>query len=99
MACLLADGQFYAVDEPFEEHPNGRCTLIPVVKGMEPVQWETGKDWFLGLDASRQEAMMGKGAFEGWQAGDFGLDDMVVRVEDETWGAYLKPAAVGNLVG
>ena len=30
-ACIALDGELYPLDEPLNEHPNGRCTMIPHV--------------------------------------------------------------------
>src|SRR3990172_1316982 len=46
-ACLFADdGTIYSLDDPFDEHPQGRCTPVPVVIGLPVVTWQSGISWF-----------------------------------------------------
>jgi hypothetical protein len=90
MACLMADGTFYPLDVPFEEHVNGRCTSVPQVKGAPPIVYETGAQWFARQDAATQRQMMGPGRYEAWQHGQFQLADLVMRVESDVWGHSLQ---------
>ena len=97
-ACLLADGTFYPLGTIFEEHPSGRCNTIPVVAGMPPVEWQTGRDWFMEQDAATQRSILGPGHYDAWKAGKFGLDDIVKRHVDPTWGASLVTKPLRELV-
>lgn len=47
LACLLMDGEFFALDVPFAEHVNGRYVPVPALSGVAP-SWTLGRDWFLG---------------------------------------------------
>lgn len=96
-ACLFADGKFYPVDVPFEEHPRGRCTPVPTVMGSD-IQWLTGKEWFKQQPESVQIGILGKGRHAGWKNGLFGLDQVIKRRENETWGASLVPRPLKELV-
>lgn len=98
IACLISDGQFYSLDVPFEEHPQGRCTAIPVVIGMPEIEYETGKVWFMKQQESVQRQLMGVGKFSAWKAGKFDLDQIVKRHEDETWGNSLVPTPLADLL-
>lgn len=97
IACLLADGQEYDLDVDFEEHPVGRCTLVPVVKNLPERRWQTGHDWFLEQDAAVQRAMMGGGRYDAWKDGQFDLLDIIARRTDTTWGNALVPASLAAL--
>lgn len=97
MACLIADGQFYELDVPFEEHPCGRCTPIPVVIGQPEIAWETGKEWFIKQAPAVQRGMMGPGTFTAWQGEQFDLEDIVKRHEDDIWGNSLVPRPLKEL--
>lgn len=90
MACLMADGQWYPLSVPFEEHPNGRCTSIPAVHGAPPVVYEKGEEWFLRQDAATQRTMMGPGRYEAWQEGRFALAELVTVRHNDTWGNSLQ---------
>jgi hypothetical protein len=97
VACLFADGRFYRLEEGFDEHPAGRCSLIPVLRNVPPTQYETGQQWFRRQPERTQRAMLGRGRFEAWQAGDASLDDMVSRVWNDTWGGSLRVTRVSDL--
>ena len=46
LACLALDGTVYATSELMALHPQDRCPMIPLVKGVPPPQFETGLAWF-----------------------------------------------------
>lgn len=98
-ACLLADnGQVYPLSTPFDEHPQGRCTPVPVVKGLPVVTWQTGEAWFMSLDAASQLDILGKGRFNAWQAGVFDLAALVSRKVDPVWGGSLVTTPLADLL-
>ncbi len=56
--CLMMDGREFPIDRVLNDHPNGRCTLVPVTRSWkelglerpretsaEAQQWETGEQW------------------------------------------------------
>ena len=98
LGCLMADGRFYELTIPFEEHPNGRCVAIPEIRGKPATTWQTGQEWFKTLPAQTQRGMMGPSRFELWQDGVISLDDLIEREEDPTWGGSLRPAPVRRLM-
>lgn len=98
MACLLADGTMYDLETDFEEHPSGRCTLVPVVNGLPEVGWPTGMDWFTELSEEDQLAMMGSGAYDAWSEGLIDLVDLVTRQDNDTWGASLVVTPLSELL-
>lgn len=99
LGCLMADGRQYSLDQPFDEHPNGRCALVPVLRSTPPVQFETGPEWFERQPESVQRSMLGPSRFDLWQRGEIGLGDLVTRRWDDTWGGALAAAPVRSLPG
>jgi hypothetical protein len=99
IACLLADGQFYALDQPFEEHPQGRCTLVPVLIGRDPPDWERGRQWLERQPPATQRQLLGPAAYNAWQAGDLRLEELVERHEHPTWGAALQVRSLRSVLG
>lgn len=98
-ACLFGDdGRLYDLGTPFEEHPQGRCTPVPVVIGLPAVTWQDGSSWFVTQPETVQMSILGRGRFEAWQDGQFNLADVVSRRENETWGAALVPASLHDLL-
>lgn len=98
-ACLMADdGTVYPLTTPFEEHPQGRCSPVPVVKGLPIVRWQSGQSWFLAQDPATQRSILGPQRYDAWLNQEFELADVVKRVENETWGASLVPTPLHELV-
>lgn len=95
--CLMSDGQQYAIADGFDEHVQGRCTMIPVLANVPPVQFQTGQQWFNSQPESTQLAILGRGRFDLWQRGEATLDDMVSRDWSDTWGGSLRATRVRDL--
>jgi len=96
--CLALDGEVYPTDELMHVHPNDRCTMVPVVKGMPKIEWETGEDWLKKQDSEVREQILGKGASDMWDAGDIELKDLATKTEHETWGPSLQRTPLSELV-
>lgn len=96
-ACLFADGREYDINYGFDEHPLGRCTLLPVLANVPFPAYQTGQQWFTVQPESTQLAILGRGRFDLWRRGDATLDDMVRRVDDPTWGGSLQTTRVRDL--
>ena len=97
-ACLMDDGHFYELDEEMPEHASGRCTQVPKVTGVKPPEWQQGPDWFTEQPPETQKAILGKGRYDAWQAGEFDLDQLVTVKTNNTWGDSLQPKPLKELV-
>lgn len=90
LACLMADGTFYELGTPFEEHVCGRCAMVPVVKGLPEVKWETGAEWLKTQPEEIQQAVIkDKKVFELWKAGGLPPQAFFVRATHPLWGSSL----------
>lgn len=78
---------------------NCRCAAIPVLRNTPPVQFETGQEWFRRQPESVQRNMLGPSRWDLYRRGEVGLDDLVTRQWDDTWGGALVPAPVRSLPG
>lgn len=99
IACLIADGRVYALEESFDEHPNGRCTLVPILVGRDAPTWETGRTWFDRQPAATQRQLLGPASYAAWQAGAIRLEDLVERHEHPVWGGSLGQRSLRSLLG
>ena len=95
--CLGLDGEVYPTEELMHVHPNDRCSMVPIVEGMPPIEWETGEEWLRKQDPELQEQIMGKGAHELWDAGDIELSDLATKVDHEIWGPSLQRTPLKDL--
>lgn len=98
-ACLMDEGTFYTLDEEMPEHPQGRCTLVPVVDGMPEPKWKQGQAWFEEQDAATQKDILGKGRYYAWQNGDFDLGELVTVKPNAVWGDSLQTTTLHDLLG
>lgn len=96
-ACLMLDGELYELTETLREHPQGRCTLLPIVDGFKPVEWEKGQDWFRNQPPDTQRSILGKGRYDLWSKGQIDLDQLASIKRNDTWGDSPYPTSVGEL--
>ena len=88
-ACLMMDGEFYPIGQgALQDHPNGKCTPIPVLEGHEndTPKWQTGREWFDGLTEDDQRKLMGNGRFDAWKGSGLDIRKTVYNKENKTWG-------------
>lgn len=91
LACLALDGEIFDTADEMDDHPNGRCTCVPVLVGMPAPEWDTAQDWFAEQDEARQLEILGPGRFELYKNG-MPIQDMARKVHNDTWGA--SPAII-----
>ena len=88
-ACLGDDGTIYTLDEIIPDHPNGRCTSVPLVMGMPEPEWEVGAQWLATQDRDIQRSVLGP-LWEPWHDGQVDLRQLAVRTDHEIWGGGLR---------
>ena len=100
IACLVEDGKFYELSIEFQDHVNGRCSLVPILSGHEDdlLGRQSGREWFEAQDAEAQQRIMGPGKWQAWQDGQFGLDDLVTHPTSAEWGTSIGVAALRDLI-
>lgn len=98
LGCLLLDGEIFDTADELDDHPNGRCTAIPIVRGVDAPEWEKGMDWLKSQPESKQREIMGNQRYELWQSGT-PLEAMTHKAHDEVWGDSPQPTPIGQLVG
>ena len=97
-ACLMAEGEVYQVQESLRDHPNGRCTSVPVVIGMPEVQWQYGQEWFKEQPQETQEKVLGAKYYAAWKDGAFELGALTQVVHDDTWGDSVRVRLLRELM-
>lgn len=94
LACLVLDGTFYELEDEFEDHVNGRCALVPCIRGRDAPEWPTGRDWFESQDEDAQRRIMGDKAFDLLAQGRITLDSLVKTTSDPVWGTSVSVRSV-----
>ena len=97
MACLVLDGQHYDLEAEMEDHPRGKCMVVPEVIGVGKPRWESGIDYFKNLTPEQQAERMGQEKYKLWQDGQFALKDLAKMQHDPTWGAAPRIATIVEL--
>jgi len=96
-ACIAADGELYDVMTDLDEHVQGRCTMVPVVKGMAVPTWTNGEAWLKTQDEATQRRVLGKSRFELWKSGEVPFKAFGEREPNSVWGASRKVVPVKDL--
>lgn len=91
--CLALDGRIFKLDQPFPQHVNCRCTVIPVVDGVERRARTLGADWFSGLDETDQNTILGENAADAYRRGEIELKDLIGWKTSKEFGkrVYTRP--------
>jgi SPP1 gp7 family putative phage head morphogenesis protein len=87
MSCLMLDGEKIPIDQVLDDHPRGRCTSIPIVKGAPPIIREMGQDWFYRQSPAVQKQMLGPGMYDLWQKQGFDLRTIAAKNYNPIWGS------------
>lgn len=98
VACLALDGQEQQTDELMPLHRQDRCTVIPMLKRLPAVQFETGEEWFRQQSPELQKKIMGPGRYEAWKGGKFEFRQMATLGEDRVWGPVAQVTPLKDLV-
>ena len=98
LACIALHGEKLPVGVRVEDHHNGRCTSIAVVRGRAR-QIPTGEQWFNSLDEARQRRIAGAGAFEALKSGKAALRDFVQPYQDRTFGQMIRQGSLKDVLG
>lgn len=109
MSCIAQHGSQFPLTETLDDHPNGRCAMVPVTVSFEELglrglpetrpDIENGEDWFGRQPEEVQRAMMGPGKFEAWQAGQFQFSQLTAERRDPDWGRTLGEASLKSILG
>jgi hypothetical protein len=99
LACVALHGKRYPLDARIDDHFNGRCTSITVLRGQEPPDITSGEDWFNARTPQQQRDQMGGAMFEAWQAGAVKLSDIPQTDSDPVFGGMIREASLKGLLG
>lgn len=89
-ACWAMHGTVHRIDEVLDDHPNGRCAMVPKTKtwseigqmyGVDlsdvpetSISFPTGAEIFEGLTSEEQIQILGMGKWQAWKEGKITLD-------------------------
>jgi hypothetical protein len=96
LACLALDGEKFDTADEMDDHPNGRCTCVPILAGMDEPQWEKAQDWFADQSDARQREIMGDKRYEMYKNG-MPIEDFGIKTHDPIWGASPQITPLSQL--
>jgi hypothetical protein len=99
MSCIAQHGTVYPVGTVCNDHHNGACDMLPIVKGGENPITQTGEQWFMEQPEASQREMMGPGKYEAWSEGKFTFDQLSTTHEDDVFGQMRGEASLKSLLG
>ena len=97
-ACLAEDGKIYPLDEAMTDHPQGRCTGVPLVEGLPDTTWLAGEAWLRQQDEGIQRSILRGGYWQAWRDGEFAFADLATTTRHPVWGGGLQVTPLGSLV-
>lgn len=99
MSCVALHGQVFEAGAIADDHHNGRCAMLPWVKGEPNPIDQSGIDWFNGQSEATQRSMMGNSKYDAWQEGKFNLDQLSGTYQDEVFGTMRGETPLQKLLG
>jgi len=98
-SCIANHGQLFPLDEPLDDHWNGRCVALPHVAGDDNPIEQSGEDWFNSLSAAEQRDIMGSAKLEAYNEGLFDFSKLTQQVDDPIFGTMHTQVSLRDLIG
>lgn len=98
LACIALHGTEIPLGSRVDDHDNGRCTSIAIIRG-RPRNIQTGIDWFGGLTTDQKRTIAGQSAYEAISRGDVTLPEFVGRRTDPIFGPQIEALSLKKLFG
>lgn len=103
-SCWAMHGSVHPLSERLDDHPCGRCTKAPLVKGRETPFRRTGGEIFVTLSRDDQRHILGHGMYEAWSDGAVtltptGQRSIVGRRHDPEWGSMRYARSLRAILG
>lgn len=99
MSCVALHGQVFPVGTVCDDHHNGRCAMIPWLKGEPNPIEQTGADWFSTQSESTQKSMMGDEKWQAWKDEKFTFDKLSTTYENDVFGTMRRESSLKELLG
>lgn len=99
ISCLSQHGTVFPVDQTLNDHHQGRCVPVPVVRGTRWAQdVKTGPQWFDEQPVETQTLVMGQHMHEAYRRGEVWWSDFSTPYQDEVYGTMLRAASLREIL-
>lgn len=101
--CWAMHGTVHPLSERLDDHPNGRCSMVPHVRSVagmpEQPQPELGPVQFARLTEAQQDGILGRAMGNAYRAGALRLEDVVGRTFNPDWGSMRRVRSLREILG
>lgn len=97
-SCIALHGTVFPVGTLCDDHHNGRCALLPIVKGGKSPIEQTGEAWFSEQDEETQKSILGVGKFDAWSEGKFEFSQLSTTYDDDVFGEMRRESTLQELL-
>lgn len=98
LACIAQHGDVYPVGTRVDDHHQGRCIGVGIVRG-RPREVESGIDWFARQPDDIRRELAGGANYNALEAGAVTLRDFVQPYTDDTFGNMIREASLKGILG
>ena len=98
-SCLRMHGTFHPNTERLNDHHNGRCTMLPAVKGFGNPIKQSGVDIFNAMSDADKQALIGRDYFKAWQDGLYSFEDISREFDNDVYGPMRSVTPLWELLG
>lgn len=92
-ACWARHGTVHPLGERLQDHPHGRCSPVPIVRGRPDLIPLDGEVLFDRLSQARQREILGPSKHALYEQGAIALPDMVKVTPNAEWGSHVGEAS------
>jgi hypothetical protein len=85
--------------ERLNDHHNGRCTMLPLVRGYDNPVTQTGEDIFNSMSDADKRALLGRDYFTAWQDGLYSFNDLSSEFDNDVYGPMRRVTPLWQLLG
>lgn len=108
LVCLLQHGTKHKLEEELNDHPNGRCSMLPMTVSWEQLgiqgvqerpELQSGTEWLDKANEDIQRKAFGNGTYGAWSAGKVGLDGWLAPQDHGVWGMGTRARSLAEMIG
>lgn len=98
-SCIRMHGTFHTNNERLNDHHNGRCAMLPGVKGFGNPIKQTGEQYFDALSDADKQALLGRDYFKAYQDGLYSFDQISIENPNDVYGPMRGVTPLWKLLG
>ncbi len=96
--CLMLDGRIFPVNQVQVDHPNGRCTSVPVFEGKPFFRELPASKWLASQPDVVKERIFGPGRWKLIKSGRASMEDVIVPRRHPTFGTHYGTATIEEML-